>query len=41
MSPARVSAPDELRAMLARGSGDLGQNRRNLAELWRALGLAE
>lgn len=23
------------------GRGDLGQNRRNLAELWRALGLAE
>ena len=23
------------------GRGDLGQNRRNLAELWRALGLGE
>jgi uncharacterized protein (DUF1499 family) len=23
------------------GRGDLGQNRRNLAELWEALGLAE
>ncbi len=23
------------------GRGDLGQNRRNLAELWRALGVAE
>jgi hypothetical protein len=39
MAPPGVPTSDEVRALL--GRGDLGQNRRNLAELWPALGLQE
>jgi uncharacterized protein (DUF1499 family) len=41
LEPAASGTAVSARSASRVGRGDLGQNRRNLAELWQALGLAE
>lgn len=41
LEPAAGGTAIAVRSASRVGRGDLGQNRRNIAEIWRALGLAE